>query len=342
MKPNESNESNELIILPIGERTALIPRRAESEVQGVEAISVESLNDRLVSLWLHGRSSHTQRAYRSDVERFIEFVGGKPLSQVTLMDVQAFADASAYIYNVYEDGRVEAKRGRSAASHARLISSVKSLLSFGHRIGLLPANVGAPLRLPVVKNQLAQRILEEADLQKILALETEPRNKVLLRLLYAGGLRVSELCGLIWGDLAPREDAGQVTILGKGGKTRVILLSSATWRELMHWKEVLVSKRPEWVTVEAPLFRSRKKDKGGGYALDPSMVLKLVRKAARRAGITLNVSPHWMRHAHASHALDRGAPIHLVQQTLGHASVATTGRYLHARPSDSSSRYLGV
>ena len=65
-----------------------------------------------------------------------------------------------------------------------------------------------------------------------------------------------------------------------------------------------------------------------------------MKRAAARAGIDLPVSPHWFRHAHASHALDRGAPIHLVQATLGHASIATTGRYLHARPRDSSSRYL--
>ena len=64
--------------------------------------------------------------------------------------------------------------------------------------------------------------------------------------------------------------------------------------------------------------------------------------ATHSRGLEAPVSPHWLRHAHASHALDRGAPIHLVQTTLGHASVATTGRYLHARPSDSSSRYLGV
>ena len=63
-------------------------------------------------------------------------------------------------------------------------------------------------------------------------------------------------------------------------------------------------------------------------------------QSARRAGIELPVSPHWFRHAHASHALDRGAPIHLVQATLGHASITTTGRYLHARPNDSSSRFL--
>lgn len=86
------------------------------------------------------------------------------------------------------------------------------------------------------------------------------------------------------------------------------------------------------------MFRSRK----GGQALQPVAVLRIVRLAAHRAGVELPVSPHWLRHAHASHTLDRGAPIHLVQATLGHASITTTGRYLHARPKDSSSRFLAV
>lgn len=77
-------------------------------------------------------------------------------------------------------------------------------------------------------------------------------------------------------------------------------------------------------------------------ALSTVQVWRINRKAARRAGIEAPVSLHWLRHAHASHALDRGAPIHLVQSTLGHASVATTGRYLHARPGDSSAFYLAV
>ena len=79
--------------------------------------------------------------------------------------------------------------------------------------------------------------------------------------------------------------------------------------------------------------------KGRG-ALQPNAVLRIVRTAAERVGIEAPVSPHWFRHAHASHALDRGAPIHLVQATLGHASITTTGRYLHARPADSSNRFL--
>ena len=91
------------------------------------------------------------------------------------------------------------------------------------------------------------------------------------------------------------------------------------------------------VWFDAPVFRSRK-----GGPLDASQVHRIVKGAAERAGLPAEVSAHWLRHAHASHSLDRGAPIHLVQQTLGHASVATTGRYLHARPTDSSARYLGV
>jgi hypothetical protein len=85
------------------------------------------------------------------------------------------------------------------------------------------------------------------------------------------------------------------------------------------------------------VFRSRK-----GGSLDQSAVHRIVKAAAERAGLSAEVSAHWLRHAHASHSLDRGAPIHLVQQTLGHASVATTGRYLHARPTDSSARSLGL
>lgn len=71
------------------------------------------------------------------------------------------------------------------------------------------------------------------------------------------------------------------------------------------------------------------------------MQLHRIVKAAR-SGLTPELSAHWLRHCHASHSLDRGAPIHLVKDTIGHASVATTGRYLHARPNDSSAKYLGV
>ena len=149
--------------------------------------------------------------------------------------------------------------------------------------------------------------------------------------LYAGGLRVEEIARLAWRDLQERGDAGQVTVYGKGGKTRVVLLPEAIWRELLSIKEV-------GATPEGPVFASRTR---GGF-LTPTQVRRLVYTAAKEASLDERPSPHWLRHAHATHALERGAPIHLVQATLGHASVATTGRYLHARPTDSSARYLAV
>ena len=88
---------------------------------------------------------------------------------------------------------------------------------------------------------------------------------------------------------------------------------------------------------DAPLFRSRE-----GGALDASQVHRIVKAAAQRAGLSRAVSAHWLRHAHVSHALDRGAPIHVIQHSVGHASLATTTRYSHVRPGDSSALYLAA
>ena len=117
-----------------------------------------STDTQLVALWLHGRSVHTQRAYRSDVKRFQAF-SGQPLRRVTLGDVQGFADSLLHL---------------SPASRSRILSAIKSLLAFGHRIGYLAYDVGRPLRLPRQKNRLAERILSEADVHGMLALEPTP------------------------------------------------------------------------------------------------------------------------------------------------------------------------
>jgi integrase/recombinase XerD len=272
-----------------------------------------STDEHLVKLWLHGRSEHTRRANRADSDRFRAFVE-RPLTTVTLGDVQAFADSLT----------------GKPSSRARSLAAIKSLLSFGQRTGYLPLNVGAAVKLPRSKHALAERILTEPDVVRILALEPDRRNQVLLRLAYIAGLRVSELTALTWRDLQPRTDGGQVTVFGKGEKTRTVLLPTAIWRELLRFRQ--------GAGRDAPVFPSRR---GGGHP-HPTSIERLVRKAAQRAGLELAVWPHWLRHSNATHALERGAPIHLVQATLGHASVATTGRYLHARPTDSSSRYLAV
>jgi integrase/recombinase XerD len=220
--------------------------------------------------------------------------------------------------------------GLQPATQARTINAIKSLFAFALRIGYLGYNVAAAVRAPSVRETLSERILSEADVHRMLALEENPRNRVMLRVLYAGGLRVSELCDLTWKDVTPRDQGtGQVSVYGKGQKTRHILLPASVWADLFTGKEV---------NVDAPVFASRKT----GGRLSRQQVHHIVKAAAIRAGLSSSVSPHFLRHAAASHALDRGCPIHVVQQTLGHASLTTTSQYVHARPGDSAGMYLAL
>jgi site-specific recombinase XerD len=291
-----------------------------NEITTASAFAVQPAPDgssdpRLVELWLSLKvSSHTRRAYTADVGRFLAFVG-KPLAWVTLADVQAYAAS-------LEQGSLK------TASQNRALTAVKSLLSFAQETGYVPFNVGVAVKLRPSRDSLAQRILEESEVAKLIEAAPEGRDRVLLKLLYVSGIRVSELCGLKWCDAVPRAEGGQITVFGKRSKTRTVLLKPKSWSQLL-------AIRGGAGPVDA-VFRSRK---GGGH-LDASQVRRIVYAAAKKAGLEQKVSPHWMRHAHASHALDRSAPIHLVQATLGHASVSTTGRYLHARPTESSSFYL--
>lgn len=281
-----------------------------------QPIAQASSDRELVGLWI-GRheSRHTRRNYARQADLFLAFIG-KPIAAARLADLQAFSASLS---------------DKAPATRANAIASVKSLLSFGQEIGMLRFNVGKAVKAPAIKNVLAERIMDESSTIRLIALESAPRNKALLTLLYGAGLRISEAAALRWRDLANRDDAGQATVFGKGGKTRIILLSRNTWVSLQ-------AIRPEHADQDAPVFASRK----GGAPLDASQIHRVVKAAAARAGLSEAVSAHWLRHAHASHALDRGAPISLLQATLGHASVATTGRYTHARPNDSTARFLAV
>ena len=266
-------------------------------------------------MWLHGKSENTVDAYIRDVKAFLDFAGGS-FREVRLEDLQAYADDLA-------------EAGTAQATQARKLAAIKSLFTFGHNIGYLQFNVGRAVKLPKLRDRLAERILTEEQVQRMIALESNPRNKVMLRVMYAAGLRVSEITDLRWQDVHEREKGGQISVHGKGEKTRHVLLSPATWRALSDLQEKAVPANP--------VFASQK-----GGALSRMQVYRIVREAADRAGIEKNVSPHWLRHAHASHSLDRGAGVHLVQQTLGHASLVTTSRYTHARPDDSSGLYLSM
>lgn len=282
----------------------------------VQLSEATTATEQLINMWVHGKSANTAELYRRSAKRFLEFVG-KPLHVVSLVEVQAFADFLA-------QGRL------SASSQRSILGAVKSLLSFATKTGVLAVNVGALVNPPKAKDTLNEKLLSELEVMTMIAHETDVRNRAIVRSLYLLGLRVSELCDLKWKDLQPRPNGGQLTVFGKGCKTRIVLVPASLWVELMQLQGDTGN--------DEPVFRSRKHNRDGH--LSRIAVYEIVKEAAKRAGITRNVSPHCLRHSHASHSLDRGAPIHLVQQTLGHASVGSTSRYLHARPTDSSSLYL--
>ncbi len=164
--------------------------------------SVQPLHatERLVEMWLHGLSPPTQDRYRRTARRFLAFVN-KPLHLVSLADIQGWQTAL---------------KDLSPSSQRTAIATIKSLLSFGHKIGVLEDNVGLAMRSPKALDCLHERILSELEVQTMIALENNPRNRTILLLLYKSGLRVSELCKLTWKDLKPRGESGQVTVLGKG------------------------------------------------------------------------------------------------------------------------------
>lgn len=312
-------------LTPYEEKQTVCLPQADGSSVGIDLPGMAIIDERFLQTWLFGKSPKTQRAYAADLSQLYHFTH-QSLQQLRLEDLQDFLSTLAH---------------HKPATQARITAAIKSALSFGVKTGYLSFNVGAVVKLPKIENTLAERIMSEPQVAKMFALENNPRNHAMLTLLYRGGLRAEELCNLTWSKLQARNEAGQVAVFGKNRKTRFVLLDQATWDEVM-------CLRPMWAEGDDYVFQSRQKksrcdQEGDDGRLDESMVHRIVRTAADRAGVAPGkVSPHWMRHAHATHSLENGAPITLVQETLGHADIKTTAKYTHVRPNASSGQFLKV
>ena len=144
----------------------------------------------LVELWLYGKSEPTRDAYERDVRQFVNLID-RPLREMTLEDIQAW------------DGYLEEHYARN--TRRRKLTTIKSLFSFGKTISYFLYNVGTSVQAPSAKDDLTKRILIEEEVQRIFALEERLRNRVMLRVYYVSGCRVSELVDLTWSQVIPRE-----------------------------------------------------------------------------------------------------------------------------------------
>ena len=292
-------------------------RLGASAAQGVAGVVSETaarMDDFLGSLQIErGAALNTLAAYRRDLAGFERFLTreGRGLAAVDV------GDLSRYLAGLR-------RRGLGSRSVARHLSAVRGLYRFLLDAGRIRRDPTEHLDSPRPARRLP-RTLSQADAAALVeapdtARPDGLRDRALLALLYGSGLRASEALGLRIEDV--NFAAGYVTVTGKGDRQRLVPAGS----QALTWiRTYLTTIRPRMVRRACPaLFLNR-----AGGALSRQALWDIVRRAARRAGVRAQVSPHTLRHSFASHLLERGADLRSVQAMLGHADISTTQIYTH-------------
>jgi integrase/recombinase XerD len=266
-----------------------------------------------------GLASHTVNGYARDLAQltsYLERVGATHLGHVTLPHLQAFV------------GRL-ADRGRSPRSRARCVAAVRGLFGFLEQAGWIPANPATLLQVRRVSGRLPQP-LGQSDVRRLLGAtgDCAPRplrDRGMLELLYATGLRVSELVGLRTEALDL--EAGHVRVLGKGSRERVVPIGSVARAAMLAYLErsrpaLLRGRQSPYVFVTT-----------WGRPFTRQGFWKCLKGYVRALGLPSRVGPHSLRHSFATHLLEGGADLRAVQAMLGHADIGTTQIYTHVVPS---------
>jgi integrase/recombinase XerD len=267
-----------------------------------------------------GHSRHTLSAYRNDLGSLIEFLNESDSRPSSWKDVDE-SDIRKFLYDLEE-------RGYALSTKSRKIASAKSFFKFLKEEQIIENNPLVDVRQPRAGQSLPKALtIEEVDrlLETSFAATNaeEARDTAMVELMYAAGLRVSELVGLNLRDVDL--DTGTVRTIGKGSKERIIPIYDSAVESISayiaHSRHKQV--RPDTDTQEA-LFLNRR----GGRLTRQAYWLRL-NKLAIKAGISSNITPHMLRHSFATHLLHGGASLRHVQELLGHSSIATTQIYTH-------------
>ncbi|MHA6511477.1 site-specific tyrosine recombinase XerD [Tessaracoccus sp. Z1128] len=265
-----------------------------------------------------GLAVNTVAAYRRDLARYVAFLEGRGIRRI---DEVTPVEVTEYVRDLSST--------QARSSVARHVVSIRMLHQFAAEEGLAAVDPAAEVSPPTLQQRLPKaltvdevtRILEAPDRDEVVGL----RDAALLELLYGTGARVSEICGLDVDEASAALAAPEAALklLGKGGKQRVVPVGSYATAAL---EAYLVRSRPALAAMAtrhdpALLLNQR------GRRLSRQSAWAILRRAAEQAGIAVEVSPHSLRHSFATHLLDGGADLRVVQELLGHASVATTQIY---------------
>jgi integrase/recombinase XerC len=253
-------------------------------------------------------SSHTVRAYRKDLEEFAEYVKTEP-DKIDMLDVRGFIAG-------------QIRKGLNKITVSRRLSSIRSFFKFLYREGYIQSNPAKLVSNPKTP-QLLPRFLSVDD---VFSLIEKPegigfipvRDKAILELLYSSGLRVSELSGLNVDELNIRESL--IKVRGKGKKERIVPVGSKALDAMKSYliERILIKSR------DKALFLNRLSTR-----LTDRSVRRVVVKYARKISMHGRIGPHTLRHSFASHLLQGGADLRVIQELLGHASLSTTQKYTH-------------
>lgn len=259
-----------------------------------------------------GLSTNTVEAYERDVAAFLEFVSKKAVSATSNLSSDHAVDFISELKN----------QNYASASTCRALIAIKVFFRFLFREGILEKDLGLFLDSP----KLWQTLPQVMSLQEVEALLNAPdaqtpnglRDRAIIELLYATGIRVSELCGLGLYDV----DDETIKVMGKGSKERIVPVGKKAIEAIDAY---LAGVRSQFESdKEKKLFLTDK-----GKPIDRNLVWRLIKTYAKAANISKNISPHTLRHSFASHLLDNGADLRVIQDMLGHAHISSTDRYTH-------------
>ena len=257
-------------------------------------------------------SPHTSLAYRQDIRDFLKHAG-KPIELIGLSEIAAYQE---YLRHEYKP-----------ATEYRKITAIRSFFTFLYLSKEIKEDVARLVSLPKVEKNFAERTLTEDEVRAMIDVARPlPLDALLIRFLYISAGRVSEVLSLTWANLIAadkQEGGGYVRIQGKGRKRREIYIGPELWDDL-------VRLRGE-IDPDEHIF-----------PFNRFQVWALVKRLAKAAKVSGEVSPHWFRHSHASHALEAGATLAEIRDDLGHADIKTTSLYLHADPDRATSKRLRI